>query len=233
MPLSLHRPAQRRDMSIGAMSINGRLSAWLAALALFFYGVAYAGSSEDFFIAIKRDDARTVKAWLQKGLSPNLRLEKQSDTPLIVAVREKSMKVFDVLLQTRGVNLEAQAQNGDTALMIAAYNGNFPAVAGLLGKGAQPNRPGWTALHYAAAGGHNDIVQLLLEYSAYIDAESPNKTTPFMMAVWGNHILTVKLLLDQGADARLRNEQGLSALDLARQRGYKDIAEGLTYRLRK
>ena len=83
------------------------------------------------------------------------------------------------------------------------------------------------------ASGNNKIVQLLLDKSAYIDAESPNKTTPIMMAARGGHIYTVKLLLDEGADATLRNAQGLSAIDMATMYKHKDIAEGLVYRLKK
>jgi len=74
---------------------------------------------------------------------------------------------------------------------------------------------------------------MLLNRSAYIDAESPNKTTPIMMAARGGHILTVKLVLDEGADATLKNELGMSAMDFAEKHNHKDIAEGLTYRLKK
>ena len=57
--------------------------------------------------------------------------------------------------------------------------------------------------------------------------------TPIMMAARGGHIYTVKLLLDEGADATLRNAQGLSAIDMATMYKHKDIAEGLVYRLKK
>jgi ankyrin repeat protein len=54
-----------------------------------------------------------------------------------------------------------------------------------------------------------------------------------MMAARGGHILTVKLLLDEGADATLKNEVGMTAIDFAKKHEHHDIAEGLTYRLKK
>jgi ankyrin repeat protein len=194
---------------------------------------AFAGAYDDFFRGVKVDDANGIKSLLQRGLDPNLIEAERGDTGLILALREGSMSVFNILLNAHGVNLEARARNGDTALMVAAYKGNKPAVEALLTKGVEVNQPGWTALHYAAASGNNDIVTMLLEKSAYIDAESPNKTTPIMMAARSGHILTVKLLLDEGADVSLKNEQGMTALDFAKKFNHTDIVEGLTYRLRK
>lgn len=212
-----------------------RFAALLPALALLAMQptTAFAGAYDDFFRAVKLDDASVVKSLLSRGLDPNLVDEERGDTGLILALRENSLKVFDLLLNARDVDIEARAKNGDTALMIACFKGNRAAVDALLAKGAEVNRPGWTPLHYAAAIGNNDIVKVLLDKSAYIDAESPNKTTPMMMAARGGHILTVKLLLDEGADATLKNELGMSAIDFAEKFNHKDIAEGLTYRLRK
>lgn len=194
---------------------------------------AAAGSYDDFFNAAQTDNADKIKSLLQRGLDPNLIEEVRGDSGLILALRENSMKVFDVLVQARNINLDAKSLLGDTALMIAAYKGNLAAVKVLIGKGAQINQPGWTALHYAASVGNNEIVQLLLDNAAYIDAESPNKTTPIMMAARAGFILTVKLLLDEGADATLKNTAGMTAIDLARTNNQKDIVEGLTYRLKK
>lgn len=207
----------------------------LAAMAMtaLMPSMAYAGAYEDFFKSVKLDDAVEIKSLLQRGLDPNLIEPERGDTGLILALREGSMQVFNVLLRARGINPEATARNGDTALMIAAYKGNKPAVEALLAKGVEVNRPGWTALHYAATAGNNEIVQLLLDKSAYIDAESPNKTTPIMMAARGGHIFTVKLLLDEGADATLKNNIGMTAIDFARQAEHQDIVDGLTYRLKK
>jgi len=189
--------------------------------------------SDAFFKAIKLDDERGMKSLLAKGVNPNLVDKQRGETGLMVALQEDSMKVFDVLINARGIDLNLRARNGDTALMIASYKGKVAAVKALLDKEAEPNTTGWTALHYAAAIGNDEIVQMLLDASAYIDAGSPNNTTPIMMAARAGKIMTVKLLLDSGADATLKNDVGMSAIDLARKFDHNDIADGLTSRLKQ
>ncbi|WP_211474042.1 ankyrin repeat domain-containing protein [Collimonas humicola] len=204
----------------------------LAALA-WLPSTGRASNSDDFFKAAQLDDERSMKALLAAGVSPNLVRKERGETGLMVAVREDSKKVFNVLLNARGIDLNARARNGDTALMIAAYKGDVATVKALLDKEAEPNNTGWTALHYAAAIGNDEIVQMLLDASAYIDAGSPNNTTPIMMAARAGKIQTVKLLLDSGADVTLKNDVGMNAIDLAKKFDHDDIADGLTQRLKK
>lgn len=227
---SLMNTAACRQIVTGSRRRALIISVAAAALMPAF---TFAGAYDDFFRAVKMDDAATIKSLLARGLDPNLIEAGHGFTGLMLALHEGSMKVFDILLNANDIDIEAKARNGDNALMIASYKGNKAAVEALLAKGAQVNRPGWTALHYAAAIGNNEIVRLLLAHSAYIDAASPNKTTPIMMAARAGHIFTVKLLLDEGADATLKNELGMSAIDFAEKHGHRDIAEGLAYRLKK
>ena len=195
--------------------------------------LAHAGAYEDYFRAVSLDDAQTVTALLKRGFDPNTIEATRGDSGLILAMREGSMKVFPVLLNARGIDLEQQARNGDTALMIAAFKANMPAVQALLAKGAAVNKSGWSALHYAAASGDSEIVKVLVKQGAELDARSPNNTTPMMMAARGGFIYSVKVLSDAGADASLKNDVGMSAIDFARENGSNDIVEGLTYRLKK
>ncbi len=220
---SCHGAMRRRSM---------RLLAALPLAGLMPLSVR-AGAYEDFFTAVKTDNISLLKSLLARGLDPNLVEPERGDTGLILALRDNSMRVVEVLLDARNIDLNVRAKNGDTALMIAAFKGNKQAVEMLLARGAEVNQTGWTALHYAAAVGNNDIVSMLLEKHAYIDAEAPNKTTPMMMAARAGHIMTVKLLLDEGADPTLTNELGMNAIDFARKYEHKDIVEGLTHRLRK
>lgn len=205
----------------------------LALLIALIAMPAMAGAFEDYFAAVKVDDAAKVAMLLQRGLDPNIIEPERGDTGLVLALRENSMKVFDLLLKTKGIDLEAKIFNGDNALMIAATKGNKEAVSALLARKVEVNRPGWTALHYAAYAGSEEVVRMLLDKGAALDARSPNNTTPIMMAAWGGHIMVVKQLLDQGADATLKNDVNMTAIDFARSVGRTDIADGLAYRLKR
>ena len=159
----------------------------------------------DFFRAAQLDNAPVVKQVLARGLDPNLREPGNGETGLIVAMRYSANKVLDTLLAQPGINLELRAPNGNTALMMAAFNHKMRAVQTLIGKGAQVNQTGFTALHYAAAAGDTEIVSYLLEHYAYIDAESPSGMTPLMLAAREGKEDVVAQLLEAGADATLKD----------------------------
>jgi ankyrin repeat protein len=193
-------------------------------IVLTCYSVAHAGSYESFFRAIKQDDASTVADLLARGFDPNT-VDPKGRQGLMMAVQEPSPKVIDVLLRWPKTNVESRSAKDESPLMLAALQGNLDLAKKLIERGADVNKTGWTPLHYAATNAHLDLINLLLENYAYIDAESPNKTTPLMMAAMYGSSEAVKLLLDAGADPTLRNELGLSAIDFANKAGRRDSAE--------
>jgi ankyrin repeat protein len=183
-----------------------------------------------FFRSVQLDDAGTVKKMLA-SVNPNQVNPAGGEPALVQALREGAMKVVDVLLAQPGIDLETPAMNGNTALMMAAYQHNAPAVTMLLARGAKVTQPGWTALHYAAAAGDDAIARQLLERGAAIDAPSPpasGKFTPLMMAAREGHDRTVQLLLRAGADPALRNSEGLTAQQIAARASHQFIADALT-----
>jgi ankyrin repeat protein len=91
----------------------------------------------------------------------------------------------------------------------------LPLAKLLILRGADVNQAGWTPLHYAATKGHIEMMRLMIDNSAYLDAESPNGTTPLMMAAHYGTPMAVKLLLEEGADPRIKNKLGLSAWDFS------------------
>lgn len=204
-------------------------------LALTLSGCAAPGAQGDahaFFRSAQLDDTRTMRALLAGGLDPNLTEPQRGDTGMILALREDANKVFALLLEQPTLKLEATSGNGDTALMMASYQHNLPAVLALLKKGAQVNRPGWSALHYAAASGDEAIARRLLEHHATIDAESPTSVTPLMIAAREGHQGAVRLLLDAGADASLTSSDGMSALQFAQKADKPIIAAAIAAHLK-
>jgi ankyrin repeat protein len=231
---------RRRFLTLSSMSML-----WLAANGLglgFGLGAAApaaaAGASpeqvRDFFRAVQMDDARTVQTLL-RVVDPNGLNPIGGEPALVVAAREGAMNVLKVLLASPDTRVDATAMNGNTALMMAAYKRNLPTVETLLAKGAAVNRPGWTALHYAAAGGDNDIAALLLERGARVDAVSPPASgayTPLMMAAREGHQDSALFLLEHGANPMLKNGEGLTAAQIAERADHKAIASAIQARLR-
>lgn len=187
------------------------------------FSLANAGSYEDFFKAIAMDDERTLKSLLQRGFDPNT-LNPDHQHPLYLALREPSPKAVKLLLDQPRLQVDSRNLKDETPLMLAALKSQLEVAARLIELKADVNKPGWAPLHYAATSGNVSIIRLLLDNDAYLDAESPNGTTPLMMAAMYGSPAAVKVLLEAGADPTVKNNLGMSALDFANQVNRKDSA---------
>ena len=180
----------------------------------------------ELHVAARNDHASTVMSLLLKGVDPNVR-DAQRNTALHVAIREESGKAFEALLKSPGTNVMAINQAGETPVMLAAIKGRLDWVQALVAKGALINEPGWSALHYAAAGPNEQVVRWLVQQGAELDARSPNGTTPLMMAAGYGGLSGAEILIEAGADVTLLNDQRLSAADFARRAGQDEMADKL------
>lgn len=198
-----------------------RFVAYLSA-AMMFSG-AVAGSYEDFFRAIELNRPAMLRDLLQRGFDPNTP-DPKGQPGLTLALRADAADVADALLAHPDLRIDQANASGETPLMMAALHGRLAWVQRLLERGAQVNRDGWTPLHYAASGPEPKVVGLLLDRGARVDAPSPNRTTPLMMAARYGSEDSAVLLLARGADPAVRNDRALSAADFARQAGRESLA---------
>ncbi|MCW5612516.1 MAG: ankyrin repeat domain-containing protein [Rubrivivax sp.] len=194
--------------------------------AAFGVSLAVASSYVQFFRALDIDDAGTVAQLLARGFDPNAANEK-GDLALVMALRDGSPKVAEVLLAHPELKVDAVNASDENALMMAALRGNLAVARRLLDRGAAVNRPGWTPLHYAASGPESRMVALLLDRGARIDAAAPNGNTPLMMAARYGTQEGAELLLARGASAAPRNRNGLAAADFARAVDRERLAQRL------
>lgn len=178
----------------------------------------HAGAYEDFFSALERDDPVTVQRLLQRGFDPNA-VDAKGQPALTAALKLESNRVVEALVASPELRVDLANSAGETPLMIAALRGSLDWTRRLVERGAEVNRAGWTPLHYAASGPEPKVVAYLLDRGAAIDALSPNGTTALMMAARYGSLDAADLLLARKADAKLRNQRELGAVDFAKAAG--------------
>lgn len=221
-------------MRVGNYSLGPGLRRVFFLVLLCWTSAVWAGSFEDFFKAIRRDDASKLIELALRGFDMNTR-DEAGEIPLVMALKLDALKAAEFLASESSVDVNAQNPAGENALMIAALRGHRQIVDILIERKAQVNKPGWTPLHYAATNAGPEgpgLVALMLEHHAYIDAASPNGSTPLMMAARYGDQRSVQVLLEAGADATLRNQQGLSAMDFADSADRPKVVEAIANAIR-
>jgi ankyrin repeat protein len=111
--------------------------------------------------------------------------------------------------------------------MSAARTGSIDAVKLLLARGANVNAAesvrGQTALMWAVAGRHHDIVQTLLEHKADIHLRSKRGSTAFLFAAQQGDLPSAQMLLAAGANVNDKMPDDASALLIATASGLQRV----------
>ena len=114
-----------------------------------------------------------------------------------------------------------------TPLMVAAFNGHTPVIQFLVEKGAKldaRDSNGRTALMYASSGPFEEAVAYLLEQGAAVNAQGTLEGFTALMTAASEGLLeVVRLLLANGADPSVVDEDGDTAASFARQNGHTEV----------
>lgn len=155
--------------------------------------------------AARQRDAAAVRTLLKQGADVN-GAEGDGMTALHWAAERGDDELAQLLLQA-GASPAAVTRLGRyTPLHLACKNGHALVVRRLLEANADSRATtttGATPLHFAAAAGSRDAIQLLLDRGADIDVREPQwGQTPLMFAAAAGRTDAVKVLLARGANVR-------------------------------
>ncbi len=187
------------------------------------------GVSEQLLISARSADLKGIVDSLEHGAAPNSR-NRFGKTALFTAVEKNRADIVKVMLE-HGVDVDLASLEKVTPLMAAAYSGNSEIVELLLNKKPkleEEDRVHKSALIYACGMGNTQVANQLINAGAKIDAAYADALTPLMWAAGQGHLDTVKLLIEKRANPSLKDDRGLTALDIARANKKSDVLEYLS-----
>ncbi|XP_075055694.1 serine/threonine-protein phosphatase 6 regulatory ankyrin repeat subunit C isoform X4 [Mixophyes fleayi] len=177
-----------------------------------------------------------------------MRQDKFGRTPLHYAAANGSYQCT-VTLVTAGASVTVADFKGCTPLHYAAASDTYRRVSHtvsrtsnqteqssalefLLDNNADPSirdKQGYAAVHYAAAYGNRQNMELLLEmsFNCLEDVESTVPVSPLHLAAYNGHCDTLKALAETLVNLDVRDHKGRTALYLATERGFTECVEVL------
>ena len=176
--------------------------------------------------AVYRDDLELAELLIGAGANVNA-ANAYGATPLFLACDNGSSAIVQALLKA-GADPNAAAWAGTTVLMRCARTGSVDAVKSLLTRGANVNvketRQGHTALMWAVAQRHEQVVRMLIERGSDVHARSKGGFTPLLFAAQQGDMDSARLLLEAGANVNETTPEGDTPLLVASLSGHEALS---------
>ena len=179
-------------------------------------------------------DLAAVRRLLSDGADLDIR-DGRGRTAVTAAAMNEHVEVVAALVDA-GADVDLQDDDRNNPLLLAGENGNVALLREVLRGDPDleaTNRFGGTALIPASDRGHVGMVRALLETEMPRDHVNELGWTALLEAViLGDggpaHQKIVRALVDAGADVTIADRDGVTALEHARERGYRVIAQFLS-----
>ena len=109
--------------------------------------------------------------------------------------------------------------------------GNVRGVADLLSKkteltnSALDDKSGTRAIHSACKNGDRDMIRELMKRNCFLNQKDSKGCTALMLAAAAGHDKIVKLIVDSGADVRMKDKNDDTALEYAEKNNRPKVKE--------
>lgn len=135
-----------------------------------------------------------------------------------------------VLLDKNPELLNAFSIDGFTILGLSCFFGHLSLASLLMKKAANPNIPSnnpykVAPIHSACAISNFDIVALLINHGADVNAKQMQGVTPLHSAAHNGQPKIIKLLIDNGADINAKTDNGQTPLFMATEKKFQETAD--------
>ncbi|XP_063848731.1 serine/threonine-protein phosphatase 6 regulatory ankyrin repeat subunit B-like isoform X2 [Scylla paramamosain] len=174
---------------------------------------------KELVTAVRDGDEARVRSALHKGARPEVTVPTNTGVPgnlLILAASNGHDHLLPHLLQA-GLGIEDGGTTDMTPLMVAAQLGHTQTVKVLLDLGGNPlatNSTGWTALHFAAGGCHQQCVAALIPVT-HPTPEHLEVQTPVHAASYNGHVEVLEQLANAGWPLTSRDSDGNTSMHYA------------------
>ncbi len=212
------------------------------------------------FLAACSKNVELVDLLLSKGADPLVR-NSEGESALHWACRARQPAVA-ARVHTFFDDVDVLNSRSQTPLLLSVQNGNVAAAKLLIERGADLNRydgdranpqtnsrTAWPLLHYPASRGQTEMLKLLVDSGANVNATDPTGNSALHGSVTGGanrvkfgsnvrpaknestppdpFLQNIELLIAAQADVNLKNDEGATAIKLAAQQDYFQAVEAL------
>ena len=192
-----------------------------------FQSMSQDEKDKELIKATQKDDAVKITDLLAAGADINASDKLSGFTPIVIATVRNNLEIFK-LLQEAGADLQQIDKRNNTLLHHAAFENDAEIGAILLAEGdfdleARRSQYGFTPLLVAAFEGHVEMVELLVEHGADIEAGDDWGDTPLNVSAWNGKHDVVEKLIELGAILEVENSSGHTALNHAKNQGHEEV----------